>query len=246
MTQKKNMNFKGKNCLITGATGGLGTELSLLLAKMGFNLFLTSTRKSSLIKLEKKIQNFSNVRTSSFVADFTKNSDIQKLIKKIRHDFGTVDIIINNAAIFYPKSMLSSSLDDFEKSFSVNVKAPYVLCNKFGHDMKKNRWGRIVNIGSAAAYRGIENQSIYCSTKFALLGFSKSLVQEFSKYNVRVFFVAPGPLQTDMGKIVIKNNKQLNYDSFVTPTELSKFILDLIVYEKQLFVEEVRVGRIDF
>lgn len=235
----------GKHCLITGATGGLGRELSILFAKMGINVFLTSTKNQSLAKLQKEIiKQTNNSHISYQSADLRKLSDIKKLIKKIRKEFGTIDILVNCAGIFSQKLMLSSLLDDFDTSFAVNVKAPYIFCNEFGNEMVKKKWGRIINVGSSAAYNGIANQSIYCATKYALRGFSSSIVQELKKSNVRVFFVSPGTIQTKMGKKVSKFHKSQKYETFIQPSELAKFILDLIQYDSQLFVEDVRVGRI--
>ena len=246
MKNKKKYNvLYGKNCLITGSTGGLGRELSILFAKMGINVFLTATKNQSLIQLKKKIINDTNNSHISYQsADLTKLSDIKKLIKKIRNEFGTIDILVNCAGIFSQKLMLSSLLDDFDTSFAVNVKAPYIFCNEFGNEMVKKKWGRIVNVGSSAAYNGIANQSIYCATKYALRGFSSSIVQELKKSNVRVFFVSPGTVQTKMGKKVSQFNKSQKYETFIQPSEIAKFILDLIQYDNQLFVEDVRVGRI--
>ena len=151
---------------------------------MGINVFLTSTKNQSLIQLKKKIiSDTNNSHISYQSADLTKLSDIKKLIKKIRNEFGTIDILVNCAGIFSQKLMLSSLLDDFDTSFAVNVKAPYIFCNEFGNEMVKKKWGRIVNVGSAAAYNGIANQSIYCATKYALRGFSSSIVQELKKSN---------------------------------------------------------------
>ena len=244
-SKKETSILNGKNCLITGSTGGLGSELSMLFAKMGMNVFLTSTKKQSLSKLQKKIIKDTDNRNISYKsADLTKLSDIKQLIKQVRKDFGTIDILLNCAGIFSQKLMLSSSLDEFEDTFAVNVKAPYILCNEFGNDMVKKKWGRIVNIGSSAAYNGVANQSIYCSTKYALRGLSSSIVQELKKSNVRVFFVSPGTIQTKMGKKVINSHKSWKYETLIQPSEIAKFILDLIQYDNQLFVEDVRVGRI--
>ena len=243
--KKKYDTLDGKHCLITGATGGLGRELSILFAKMGINVFLTSTKNQSLAKLQKEIiKQTNNSHISYQSADLRKLYDIKKLIKKIRKEFGTIDILVNCAGIFSQKLMLSSLLDDFDTSFAVNVKAPYIFCNEFGNEMVKKKWGRIVNVGSSAAYNGIANQSIYCATKYALRGFSSSIVQELKKSNVRVFFVSPGTVQTKMGKKVSQFNKSQKYETFIQPSEIAKFILDLIQYDNQLFVEDVRVGRI--
>ena len=243
--KKKYDTLDGKHCLITGATGGLGRELSILFAKMGINVFLTSTKNQSLAKLQKEIiKQTNNSHISYQSADLRKLYDIKKLIKKIRKEFGTIDILVNCAGIFSQKLMLSSLLDDFDTSFAVNVKAPYIFCNEFGNEMVKKKWGRIINVGSSAAYNGIANQSIYCATKYALRGFSSSIVQELKKSNVRVFFVSPGTIQTKMGKKVSKFHKSQKYETFIQPSELAKFILDLIQYDSQLFVEDVRVGRI--
>ena len=233
--------LKNKNCLITGATGGLGTALSIEFAKNNCNLFLTSRSKHNLKTLKSQLETQNKTITvKTFSADLSNLSEINNLIKEIRKSYTTIDILINCAGILPLKFIQDSTVEDFDECFNINVRAPIILIKEFSKDMTDQRWGRIVNIASSAAYNGLEKTIIYRATKHALLGFSKAVHKELRDYNVRTFCISPGPIKTKMGEIL----ENENYQTFINPSDIADFITNLISYDTEMFSEEIRLGRI--
>ena len=233
-------NTKNKNCLLTGATGGLGKEISKQLIKQGYNIFLTSTNKKSLEKLKSQL-NVMNNQSKIFYesGNLNKTNDIDRIIQKCRKNFSSIDILINCAGVFTVKSLQKTSLRDFEENFNVNIRAPFILSKEFSKDMIRKKWGRIINIGSSSSYSGFKDTSIYCSSKHAILGFSRSLHSELKSKNIRTIMISPGSVKTPMGKKV-KNQK---FEEFIDPVEVSKILLTCLNLNKNMVIDEVRLNR---
>ena len=233
-------NTKNKNCLLTGATGGLGKEISKQLIKQGYNIFLTSTNKKSLEKLKSQL-NILNNQSKIFYesGNLNKTNDINRIIQKCRKNFSSIDILINCAGVFTVKSLQQTSLKDFEENFNVNIRAPFIFSKEFSKDMIRKKWGRIINIGSSSSYSGFKNTSIYCSSKHAILGFSRSLHSELKSKNIRTIMISPGSVKTPMGKKV-KNQK---FEEFIDPVEVSEILLTCLNLDKNMVIDEVRLNR---
>ena len=234
-------NLENKNCLLTGATGGLGTEIAKTLLDYKCNIFLTSKSSIKLKKLqnELKTKNDNNCKIKFQTGDLTKISDIKKIINKIRKEFKSIDIIINNAGIFQSKPISKSTLEEFQNIFEVNVKAPFIFSKEFSRDMKKNKWGRIINIGSSSCYNGFSEGAMYCASKHALLGLSRSLYAELKKDKIRTMCISPGSIKTNMGK----QDKKQNYKTFLDPKEVAEHIVYSVNFDKELVSEELRLSR---
>jgi len=228
-------NLNGKKCLITGATGGLGKEIAREMNSLGCDLFLTARNYEKLYNLKNELN---NAKAPILICDADLGS--QEGIDKVASlkDHG-LDIIINCAGIFEPKSIEESSIEDFDNCFNVNVKAPFVFCKEFSANMKDNKWGRIVNIGSSSAYNGFKDSTIYSSSKHALLGLSKSMQAELKEFNVRTFFVAPSGMKTEMGKRI----KGQKYDTFIDPKEVAQYISFVIMFDGDMVADEIQLKR---
>jgi short-subunit dehydrogenase len=242
-----NQILRGKNCLITGATGGLGKEIAKEFAKNGCNLFLTGRNNEKLNELKNELENSeNNIKIGFEQADLSNISEIQKLIDQTKKIFSNIDVLVNCAGIFPVKMLSESTIDDFEKCFSVNVKAAFILSKEFSQQMISKKWGRIVNIASSGAYNGRRKTVIYRASKHALLGLSRSLHSELKEHNVRTFCVSPGPIKTPMGYDIIKNeNPDERFDSFMNPDDIAEFITYLISFDNEMVSEEIRLSRID-
>ena len=237
-----NQILQGKNCLITGATGGLGKEIAKEFAKNGCNLFLTGRNNEKLSSLKNELENdVSEIKIDFENADLSDADEIQKLIEKVKGAFSNIDILVNCAGVFPVKLLSDSTVEDFENCFSVNVKAAFVLCKEFSQGMISKKWGRIVNIASSSAYAGFKNTSIYCSSKHALLGLSRSLHSELKEYNVRTFCVSPGSIKTPMGKSVTGQN----YETFLNPNEIAELIVHLVSFDNEMISQEIQLSRMD-
>ena len=237
-----NQILRGKNCLITGATGGLGKEIAKEFAKNGCNLFLTGRNNEKLSSLKNELENdVSEIKIDFEDADLSDADEIQKLIEKVKSTFANIDVLVNCAGVFPVKLLSDSTVEDFENCFSVNVKAAFVLCKEFSQGMISKKWGRIVNIASSSAYAGFKNTSIYCSSKHALLGLSRSLHSELKEYNVRTFCVSPGSIKTPMGKSVTGQN----YETFLNPSEIAELIVHLVSFDNEMISQEIQLSRMD-
>ena len=232
---------KNKNCLITGASGGLGREISKLLVNQSCNLFLTSTNEAKLSNLKKELEliNSNNVKLSYCAGDISKVNDISEIIKNVRNEFVHIDILINCAGVFLIKSLEDSMYEDLENCFSINVRAPFLLSKEFSNDMIKNRWGRIINIGSSSSYQGFLNGSIYVASKFAILGISRTLHDELKEYGVRTCCISPSSIKTEMSKL----SKDQDYSTFLDPKEVAEFVIFQTMFDDEMVVEESRLNR---
>ena len=235
-----------KNCLITGATGGLGKQIAIELAKKNCNLFLTARQNKKIEKLNDELEKTNKNNLIKYKqCNLQETEELNDLIQKIRDEFSSIDILVNCAGVFPVSSISQSTLEQYDSCMNLNVRVPFVLSKEFSKDMIKNRWGRIVNIASSGAYNGLKNTAIYRSSKHALLGLSRSLHNELKEFNVRTFCISPGPIKTDMGKDIIKKeNPNENYDTFMNPNEIAEFITFAISFDNNLISSEVRLGRI--
>jgi short-subunit dehydrogenase len=227
-----------KNCLIVGASGGIGNAITKKLAEQSYNLFLIGKNENKLLKLKKKIEK-KDIIVEIESVDLTDEKQIDRSIKKIRKTFGKIDILINTSGVFLIKSIDKTTIEEFEESFKINVRAPFIFSKEFSKDMKKSKWGRIVNIGSSSAYNGFKNSTVYCSSKHALLGFSRALFSELKDDNIRVYTISPGSTQTKMGKI----SKDQKFETFLEPKEIADYVAFVIGFDKQLISEEIRLNR---
>lgn len=234
--------LKGKNCLITGATGGLGREIAIEMAREGCKLCLYGTSKEKLSKLRDDIiNNTGNIHIRTIPCNFEDLDDmLMGFGVYVGNWFCTIDILINCAGVYESKKIDDySRKEELERLFKINVLAPMMASYYFSHYMKAKKWGRIVNIGSIASYQGFPNNTLYCATKHALLGFSRALRGELKPFNVRVYCVSPSAIKTHMGK-QIPDEK---WDTFLNPEEVAKYINFIIKSDDELIVDEIRLNR---
>lgn len=233
------MHTNKKNVVLTGATGGLGIALSKAFLSENHNLVLIGTSNKKLESLQKQLQSdFPASHIQYFQADFSSEASIENLIQML--DIVDVDILINNAGVFDLVNIENSTNEDFSRTMNINVRAPFLLSKYAIEKMKPKKWGRIVNVGSSSAYNGSPDSGLYCISKHALLGLSRSLYQELKKYNINTYSVCPGSIQTPMGA----SDKRQDYSTFLCPDEIAKYILFLLSFNSNGIVDELRINRI--
>ncbi len=187
------MEIKGKNVLITGAGKRIGKELAISFAKEGANIVLHyRSSEEEIKKLEKFIKNL-NVKAVSVKADLSKIEDIKFLVKESLSVFNKIDILINNASIYYPTPLDNVTEYDLDIFYSVHVKASFFLSKELGKIMYENKEGRIINIVDYAPLRPYKDFSAYIISKGAMLTMTKVFAKEFAPY-VLVNAILPGPI----------------------------------------------------
>jgi short-subunit dehydrogenase len=232
--------LKNRNVFLTGASGGIGEKLALQFASAGCNLFLTGRNNKRLeVLVEKILQINNNISVNHRSGDLESLDDVNSLISSARHALGSVDILVNCAGSFVVKPIFESSLEDFENCFNVNVRAPFLFSKEFAKSMLMGGWGRIINIGSSSSYSGFGDTSLYCASKHALLGLSRSLYDELKEHNIKTFCFSPGSVKTEMGKKV----KNQDFSTFIDPVELAEYIVFTISFDSDMISEELRINR---
>lgn len=192
--------IKDKVALITGASKGIGLAIAERVAKEGCNLLLVARSESLLKEVARKIENQSKVKVISVPADLTNSDDIEKVFKVLKESFGKIDILINNAGRGIFNYIENGSPKEWKEVIDLNLTG-LVHCTHLAVKMMiHQRSGHIINISSVAGRIGIPGWSVYCATKWAVVGFSESIRKELIKYNIRVTVIEPGVVITEWGE----------------------------------------------
>ena len=187
------INFKNKNILITGATGGIGNELVKKYISLGGNVLGSGTKTEKLDDLKKK---FSDVKVKRF--DISEHSRIEEFIENVSLELGGLDILINNAGMNMDNLSLRMKEEEWKKVIDVNLTSTFLLSKYAIKIMLKNKFGRVVNITSVVGHSGNLGQSNYAASKAGIIGMSKSLAIEYAKKNITINCVSPGFIVSDM------------------------------------------------
>ena len=194
-----NISFKGKTVLITGASRGIGLKIS-----------------EDFRYLDAKV-----IALSSKDYDLSSAYELKKLINYI-NKIDKIDILINNAAINFSEKNENLSVKKYEQLMNVNLKAPFLITQAVSKKMIKHRYGRIINICSILSEKSKSGKSAYSSSKFGLVGFTKTLSIELAKYNILVNAVSPGFIETEMTKLMLKRNEIMSFTKQVPLKRLGK------------------------
>ena len=189
--------LKNKISLVTGASRGIGAAIAIELAKYGASVIGTATSEKGTEIIKKSFE-INKVKGQAMVLDVNSNASIETLMNKINEEFGTVDILINNAGITRDTLLMRMKEEDWDAVISTNLKSVYKLSQAVLRGMMKNRSGRIINISSVVGHMGNAGQTNYAAAKAGINGFTKSLAQEVGSRGITVNAIAPGFIDTDM------------------------------------------------
>jgi len=187
------INFKNKNVLITGATGGIGGELIKKFVSLEANVLGSGTKVEKLDQIKKK---YPNIKIKKF--NISEHSRIEEFIDDVSLELGGLDILINNAGTNADNLSLRMKEEEWKKVIDVNLTSTFLLSKYAIKKMLKNKFGRVVNITSVVGHTGNLGQSNYAASKSGIIGMSKSLAIEYAKKNITVNCVSPGFIASDM------------------------------------------------
>ncbi|MEA2447023.1 MAG: hypothetical protein QOK47_660, partial [Actinomycetota bacterium] len=185
------MELRGANCILTGASRGIGVHLADRLARRGANLALAARGAKELEETAERVRN-RGIKAVAIPTDVTRREDLEALVGKAKAELGSVDILINNAGIEHYRDFHTADPDEIEQIFKVNVISAEILTRFVLPDMVERRSGHIVNIASVAGKTAVPYNVVYSSTKHALVGFSWSLREELKPQGIGVSVVCPG------------------------------------------------------
>lgn len=196
--------LKGKVALVTGASKGLGKAMALALAEAGASVALVSRDAKLLGEVAAAIRGLGS-DAEVFPADVSDEAAVRALEKAVLARFGTLQILINNAGINIRKKVNEFTLEEWNRVQATNVTSAFLLCRSFVPQMKGQGYGRIINMGSMMSHVALAERTAYCSSKAALLGFTKALALELATEKITVNAISPGPCTTEINKPLMEN-----------------------------------------
>ncbi|HLC83294.1 MAG TPA: 3-oxoacyl-[acyl-carrier-protein] reductase [Bacteroidia bacterium] len=190
--------LEGKVALITGASRGIGRGIALKFAEQGANIaftYLSSVEKGEA--LAKELEAF-GVKAKGYRSDAADFKASEELVNSVVTDFGTVDVLVNNAGITRDTLLMRMSEQQWDEVMNANLKSVFNLTKAVQKPMLKQRKGSIINMSSVVGIKGNAGQANYAASKAGIIGFTKSVALELGSRNIRSNAIAPGFIETEM------------------------------------------------
>ncbi len=194
--------LEGKTALVTGASKGIGRTIAQKFAEQGANVaftYLSSVEKGQA--LEQELQAY-GTKIKGFRSDASKFDEAEKLIDSIVSEFGTLDIVVNNAGITKDGLLLRMTEAQWDDVININLKSVFNVTKAASRVMMKNRSGVFINMSSVVGVQGNAGQANYAASKAGIIGFSKSAAKELGSRNIRTNVIAPGFIRTEMTDVL--------------------------------------------
>lgn len=213
-----------KTCIITGASRGIGRAIAIALSQREdiTNFVLISRTKAGLEETARQMND--NKRIVYYAMDLTQYGEVKQLIHEVGEQYGTIDMLINVAGYANPKSLLETSIEDWEKTYQINVHALFNITKESVKFMKKTG-GRILNVASTAGSSARPGWLAYASSKAALISMSQTLSEELSDYGILVYCISPGRCATELRKVLAPDEDP---STIMQPEHVGKVVHQLL------------------
>lgn len=197
--------------LITGGSRGIGRKVAEKFAKEGYNLVINYVSENTNIEqITKEMKQIASqkIEIVFFKADVTNFHACEELVKNAVEQFGTIDVLVNNAGITKDNLLMRMKEEEFDKVIEVNLKGTYNMTKNVIPTMMKKKYGKIINISSVVGVSGNAGQCNYAASKAGIIGFTKSLAKELASRNILANCIAPGFITTDMTDVLSEEIKE--------------------------------------
>jgi 3-oxoacyl-[acyl-carrier protein] reductase len=232
------MDLKGKTAIITGGSRGIGYAVAEALADRGMKLAVCSRTESELRDAEKRLAGRTDVLAQP--VDVSDERQVEAFVAAVRERLGPPYILVNNAGIFISLSLIEDTAPkEFDETLDVNLRGTFLMTRAVLAEMKKRRDGYIFNVSSTSGKEGEYETSAYCASKFAMIGFTESLIEEARSYNVRACSICPDYVETPM-----TSDEDIPSEEMLRPEDIAKTVLWLLDLSPVSVVKEVALWRL--
>ncbi len=200
--------LKNKTALVTGGTRGIGYAIVRKFAEQGCNVaftYLSSEEKAKAFEAE---LNALGIKAKAFKSDAGSYSESEKLVEEVVKEFGTIDILVNNAGVTRDNLILRMTEQQWDDVINANLKSVFNLSKHVSKIMLRNKKGSVINLTSIVGLKGQAGQSNYAASKAGIIGFTKSIADEFGSRGIRCNAIAPGFIETDMTSVLSEETKK--------------------------------------
>jgi len=195
------LSLGGKVAIVTGGRRGIGKTIALAFAQAGADVAVCDlvTEDRQLMSVAEEIRKMGR-RSLAIRADTSKRSDVETLVERVLKEFGTVDILLNNAGTAAPGPLLELPDDEWDRVINVNLKGYYLCAQVVGRKMVERKKGVILCIASQYAFKAAPGMGVYCVSKAGVVMLARVLAQELGNDGIRVNSIAPGLVKTDLSR----------------------------------------------
>jgi 3-oxoacyl-[acyl-carrier protein] reductase len=190
--------LEGKTVIITGASRGIGRGIAEVFAKQGANIAFTYRSSDEKAKALEDELSANGCKVKGYKSDASNFEAAQQLAVDVLEEFGSIDVLVNNAGITKDGLLMRMSEDDFDRVMDINMKSVFNMTKAVLRPMLKQRKGSIINMSSVVGVKGNAGQANYSASKAAINGFTKSTALELGSRNIRCNSIAPGFIETEM------------------------------------------------
>jgi NAD(P)-dependent dehydrogenase (short-subunit alcohol dehydrogenase family) len=193
------MKLRGRNALITGASQGLGEAIAVEFTRQGAGIYICARNKDNLLEVREELKGIADKDQKIYarVADVSKENDVKNLVNDAVAELNHIDILVNNAGIYGPKGPIEKiNSSEWVKAIEINLFGVFYCCKYVIEHMKKNNYGKIVNLSGGGATAPLPFISAYAASKAAVVRLTETLAEECKGLNIDVNSVAPGALNT--------------------------------------------------
>ncbi len=227
-----NIDFSGQTILVTGATRGIGAAIAEAFGDAGARLILTGTQPDKVAELNARDAEAGVTHREYWAADFSDRDSLDAFLERLS-GLDRLDVCVNNAGINRVNLIENVPAEDIDVVMDVNVRAPFLISKVASGLMRKNGYGRIVNVASIWGVKTKPGRSPYTTSKFGLIGLTKTLAAELGRDGILANAIAPGFVVTDMTNTLLSKEEraalaeQVPVGRFATPEEIANVVLFL-------------------
>jgi 3-oxoacyl-[acyl-carrier protein] reductase len=231
------MKIEGAVALVTGAGRGIGKAIALTLAHHGAAVVLTARTMNELESVKTEIE-LAGGKAHAVLADITDAENVRQLFSEISAKYHRLDILVNNAGIGKFAPVRDMPLGDFEAMWALNVRAVFDCTKQALPVMESQRQGAIVNVASLAGKNSFVGGAGYSATKWALIGFARSLMLEVREHNIKVITICPGSVDTSFSSTTTDPKRS---EKILHPQDIADTVLAALIMPDRAMVSEIDI-----
>jgi 3-oxoacyl-[acyl-carrier protein] reductase len=226
----------GTTALVTGASRGIGFAIARKLGLMGAKVAICARDARKLDEAAARLRN-DGLEVLAATADVARAKELAALVTKTEESLGSIEILVNNAGVGYFGPLQEADEKNWDSVLDTNLKSVFLLSKAVAPGMIERRAGHIINIGSLAGKNAFKNGSIYCASKWGLIGLTECMAEDLREYGIRVSVICPGSVATEFGSPASKKNPQ----KMLQPDDIAHAVEMLVTQAPQSFISEVLI-----
>lgn len=225
-----------KTAFITGATEGIGRAIAFALGRQGYRVGFCARNDARVELLLTELQ-AQGIDAAGAAGDVGNENDVAGVLEQVQGTLGSIDVLINNAGIAILRPFDDMTAEDWDATMATNVRGMFLVTKAVLPSMRRRKHGTIVNLSSLAGRSGFVGGTAYCASKHAVLGFSRALMLEVRKDDIRVIALCPGSVDTPL--LRDQDMLQPDPDRILRPEDVAQIVSDVLAMQGGAMVSEL-------